>query len=364
MYYEKHQNAAGSKITVTATATNIYDLINTAASTNLPRAGFAVDTNGIDITVEDGDIRLLWDGNTPTSVNGILLSSGNVYYFRGLPLDNMKLIRVSADVVCSVAPGKSDRAESTNASAFSASGGGSSSTTTNSTISGGTGAYSNTKGDFTATANSGGKTVTISGLPFTLTAGSVAVGSALQKSSAGVNTAIPLTTVTVSGSVITFTDMAADFAVGDTVELSLVAQDKAHEVASNATRVGRIDPDWTKNLGYTIVEVTNGTDGTYNYYVDMDGYRKAGFQFELSGGSGTVTVKLYGTLQDDGTVDSSCTYQDITNDVFGVASITADDIWVDDAGKLGLFKYLKIEVVASTGGSNDADWTVFAKKLF
>lgn len=118
MYYEKHQNAAGSKITVTATATNVYDLINTAASTNLPRAGFAVDTNAIDITVEDGDIRLLWDGNIPTSLLGAPLSSGNVYRFRGIPLDKMKLIRVTGDVVCSVQPGKSDRSESSNSTAY------------------------------------------------------------------------------------------------------------------------------------------------------------------------------------------------------------------------------------------------------
>lgn len=118
MFYYAHQAAAGSKITVTGTATNIYSLINTAASTSLPRAGFPTETNAIDITVEDGDIRVLFEGNTPTATNGMLLSSGNVYFFRGIPLDQMKLIRVSGNVSCSVMLGRSDRGESTNASAF------------------------------------------------------------------------------------------------------------------------------------------------------------------------------------------------------------------------------------------------------
>lgn len=118
MYYYAFQSAAASKITVTATATGLYSLINTAGSTSSVRAGFPSDTNAIDITVEDGDVRMLWEGSTPTSTNGVLLSSGNTYYFRGAPLENMKLIRVSGDVICSVMLGKSDRAEATSASAY------------------------------------------------------------------------------------------------------------------------------------------------------------------------------------------------------------------------------------------------------
>lgn len=118
MYIEKHQNAAGCKITVTTTATGLFDLINTAASTTLVNAGFSSKVNAINLTVEDGDIRVLFDGNTPTGTNGILLSSGNVYYFRGVPLDKMKLIRITANVVCSVEVGHSDASESTSASAF------------------------------------------------------------------------------------------------------------------------------------------------------------------------------------------------------------------------------------------------------
>jgi len=119
MYIEKHQNAAGSKIAVTNTATTLFDLINTAASTTLVNAGFSSRVNAINLTVEDGDIRVFFDGNTPTATDGILLSSGNVYYYRGVPLDKMKLIRVGgSNVACSVEVGHSDASESTSASAY------------------------------------------------------------------------------------------------------------------------------------------------------------------------------------------------------------------------------------------------------
>ena len=119
MYIFTHQNAAGSKVTVTSTATNIFDLINTAASTTLANAGFPAESNAIDLTVEDGDIRVLFDNNDPTSSNGVLLSSGNTYFFRGVPLSKLKLIRAgSSDVACSLQVGKSDEGESTSANAY------------------------------------------------------------------------------------------------------------------------------------------------------------------------------------------------------------------------------------------------------
>lgn len=113
MYVHKHQNAAGSKITVTATATNIFDLINTAASTTSVNAGFQVEKiNAINIFPEDGDVRYLMDGNTPTSTNGILVKQGERLMLRNCPVKHLKLIRVSGDVVCNVELGHSDQGES------------------------------------------------------------------------------------------------------------------------------------------------------------------------------------------------------------------------------------------------------------
>jgi hypothetical protein len=111
MIPQANQNAAGSKITVTATATNIFSLINTAAGTTLGRAGFVNDTDSIDIMAEDGDIRVLYDGNTPTSANGELIKQGIVKRYRGISLVDMKLIRVTGDTVCSIVLGKSKPGE-------------------------------------------------------------------------------------------------------------------------------------------------------------------------------------------------------------------------------------------------------------
>jgi hypothetical protein len=116
MYIVKLPNAAASLISVTATATSIYSLIDTAASS---AAGLDGRNNAIDINVEDGDIRILFDGNTPTASNGILLSSGTIYQFRGVPLTQMQLIRVGgSNVSCSVQVGRSDASETSNAAAY------------------------------------------------------------------------------------------------------------------------------------------------------------------------------------------------------------------------------------------------------
>lgn len=113
MYYLPAQNAAASKITVTATATLLYDLINTAGSTALPRAGYPVDTNSLEIRLESGgSVRVFFEGNTPTSTNGWLLQEGETWRFCGTNLDKLRLIRVTNNVTCSVQLGKADRSES------------------------------------------------------------------------------------------------------------------------------------------------------------------------------------------------------------------------------------------------------------
>jgi len=77
----KHQNIAGSLITVTSTATLWSDLVNTAAGTTLRNAGFDNKANGIDIIPISGGIVFQEDGNVPTSLCNLRLISadgGNV----------------------------------------------------------------------------------------------------------------------------------------------------------------------------------------------------------------------------------------------------------------------------------------------
>lgn len=124
MYIQKFQNAAGSKITVTSTATNIFNLINTAQSTTLNNAGFSPTVNAIIIQPEDGDIRYLMDGNTPTATNGFLVSSGQKAVLLNVPLQKLALIRAGgADVAVSLQVGVSDPSESISFSGGSSSSG-------------------------------------------------------------------------------------------------------------------------------------------------------------------------------------------------------------------------------------------------
>jgi len=122
MYIFKLPNAAASKISVTSTATLLSALIDTAGGTPANLMG---KLNAIDIVVEDGDIRVLFEGNVPTALNGVLLENGTTASFRGVPLSKMRLIRAGgADVACSVQVGQADPSESTVVSTPGGGGGG------------------------------------------------------------------------------------------------------------------------------------------------------------------------------------------------------------------------------------------------
>lgn len=109
------QNANSSVIAVTGTATLLRALIDTAGSvTHVFPAGI----NGIDLFIEDGDVRILFDGNTPTASKGLLLKEGTVHHFRAVDFHSAKLIRTgSANVAVGVQVGfVDDSDEVTNSS--------------------------------------------------------------------------------------------------------------------------------------------------------------------------------------------------------------------------------------------------------
>ena len=97
----------------------------------------------------------------------------------------------------------------------------------------------------------------------------------------------------------------------------------AYDASTGADRTSEINPLSQHFVSETLADITDGADGTYYYYVDMDGFRKGNFQLILSGGSGTCTVTVEGTIQADGTPPASCAYEDITNGTFGAVSFTA-----------------------------------------
>lgn len=149
----------------------------------------------------------------------------------------------------------------------------------------------------------------------------------------------------------------------DTDDIKTVLED-VHDDPANLLRTAEQDPLNYAFQPETVAAVTNGTDGTYTYYVDLATFRKGAIQLLLDGGSGSVTVTVEGSCQDDGTAPSSCTYVDITNALFGAATFTASNILFDKEGFFAGLKYLKIKVVADTTGANNADWTIFVNKVW
>lgn len=109
MYIRNLPNAAGSVLTVTNTAKSLETLIQEASSDSSFKFK---NENAFFIHVEDGDVRLLMDGNTPTASLGVLLKEGEKYYYPNVPISKVKLIRVGgSDVSCSVQVGTSDLGE-------------------------------------------------------------------------------------------------------------------------------------------------------------------------------------------------------------------------------------------------------------
>ena len=110
----KHQNIAGSLITVTSTATLWSDLVNTAAGTTLRNAGFDNKANGIDIIPISGGIVFQEDGNVPTATEGQPLDAGYAYLGRNTSLCNLRLISADGgNVTVYIQPGSCNNYEST-----------------------------------------------------------------------------------------------------------------------------------------------------------------------------------------------------------------------------------------------------------
>jgi len=147
-----------------------------------------------------------------------------------------------------------------------------------------------------------------------------------------------------------------------TANRHLKAQIDGYDTGTDSNKSFEVSPLSSHHVEETLADVTNGTDGTYSYYVDMDGYKNFALQTTLNGGSGTATMTIEATAQDDGTAAASCTYVDVTTALFGAASYTASGYHIVDTPVS--IKYLKVQIVAATGAADDADWTLYFKKMY
>ena len=112
------RSPSDTKIAATSTATNLFDLIDTANSEGSRKYYNDQFANALIISPEDGDIRYL-EGDDPTATEGILISEGTKEYIPGITLDQIQLIRAgSSDVAVTVVPYRSEPGESPGAIAY------------------------------------------------------------------------------------------------------------------------------------------------------------------------------------------------------------------------------------------------------
>jgi hypothetical protein len=99
----KLPNIDGTQITATTTAASLEALISTAASES-----FEIPSNldAINLSVASGTIRILADGNEPTTTKGFPLSAGT-YKLRGLNLRKIYIIATSGTVTVDIQIGLS-----------------------------------------------------------------------------------------------------------------------------------------------------------------------------------------------------------------------------------------------------------------
>lgn len=121
----------------------------------------------------------------------------------------------------------------------------------------------------------------------------------------------------------------------------------------------------SKDYQPNTIELTNAGDGTNEIIWDARTFRATGVQFNASGGSGTKTLKFFGSLED--VAEGSATFTDVTvlltetQTVAGVTSIvagpTADTI-VQFGRHWGIFRWIKPQVVIASA-SADANVDLF-----
>ena len=101
----KLSNANSSVISVGATARPLLGFIDTAGAVSHE---FPPRLDSVDIVPEDGDVRVMLDGNTPTASKGLLVKSGSALALRKVLLSDVRLIATTGTVVCSAQIGYSD----------------------------------------------------------------------------------------------------------------------------------------------------------------------------------------------------------------------------------------------------------------
>ena len=143
--------------------------------------------------------------------------------------------------------------------------------------------------------------------------------------------------------------------------------DPAYTPGTQSGRKEEIDPLSQHFVSETPLDETNITANTTAYvYFDMDGSSGLGISGITDGTTPTdvLTVTLEASRQSDGTVPASCAYADVTEEVTGEASFIDEDFEINIATGQFPYKYFRVKYNTSNTGGNDADLTLYTKKVW
>lgn len=151
--------------------------------------------------------------------------------------------------------------------------------------------YSNLMGDFTATANNGAKTISFTSYANSVLSGSISVknfANAIIKriSSGGVVDSLPLTNIAFSANTLTLSDMAANFASGDTVAVYIIGPDKGYDETNDQMKIS------------TTTAVVNSITGGGNIYSNIHN----DFTATANTGARTITLSSFANSVLSGTI--------------------------------------------------------------
>lgn len=118
MIYQQLPNANATVLSVGTTAGTLKSFIETAGSTTFDVNGL----DGIDFNVESGSLRVAFDGNTPSTTKGLLVSG--FCSFRNVNLARISLVSTSGTISVSIQVGKTNNYESGKGQSTTSGGGG------------------------------------------------------------------------------------------------------------------------------------------------------------------------------------------------------------------------------------------------
>jgi len=210
-------------------------------------------------------------------------------------------------------------------------------------------------------------TLTLSGLPFTISDSSQLVY--IKKIPITGNAEIYVNgadgvTMTVSSNVLTISGLVTPFASGDVYEVGINAQNKAYDSSTNSDLVSSLKNVWNQ---YTDAETLvtaqdlTATQDNLGSVIDVTGYTKIGiFIDEDVNDSLDVDLYVLGKHTSDGTY---------TYEIDGISSTTLWTTGASDGNKyyefdVGAVPYLQLQAIAGTVGIIPGDLTITIVKKY